>query len=188
MKSRGGVFPVKRSRILAVLMLATLPFLTTSCGTGDKIGSVSISAVSSTGTNTTGTINLVGLGATIQLQVLANYTSGKQVDETNFATYTVTQQGFYWSYDVNGNPVTQNPMPASPLTLTINKTGMVTSVDPALCSWYNYGTSSAPGWFYTGWYEITATYRGFTSQPIDIPLASAGNGQAGQSGQCGPKS
>jgi hypothetical protein len=157
-------------------MLATLPFLTTSCGTGDKIGSVSINAAGSTGT-----INLVGLGGTMQLQVLANYTSGKQIDETNFATYTVTAEGYYTDPATNTN----FPMPTPPLTLTINNTGMVTAVDPAVCSWVAIGTSTPPGWAYSGWYEITATYRGFTSQPIDIPLASAA-GPASQNGQCGP--
>jgi hypothetical protein len=164
-------------------MLATLPFLTSSCGNSDKIASVSISAVNSSGAET-GTINLEGLGGTIQLQVLANYTSGKFVDETNYATYTITAEGYYTDY--SANPAQNYPMPTPPLTVTINNTGMVTAVDPAICSWYNYGTTQTPGWYYTGWYEITATYRGFTSQPIDIPVASAGNGQQGQNGQCGP--
>jgi hypothetical protein len=179
MKSRGGVFPVKRSTILGVLMLATLPFLTSSCGNSDKIASVSISSAGETGT-----INLYGLGATMQLQVLANYTSGKWVDETNYATYTVTAEGYYTDWSTNIN----YPMPTSPLTLTVNNTGMVTAVDPAVCSWQSaiQNNTGNTGWAYTGWYEITATYRGFTSQPIDIPVASAANGQPTESGQCGP--
>jgi hypothetical protein len=169
---------VKHTRILlALLGVATL--LTTSCGVGDKIGSLSISAA-----GTTGTINLVGLGGTLQLQVLANYTSGKQIDETNFSTYTVTQEGYYVDY--SQNPPVSVPMPSSPQTLTINATGMVTAVDPAVCDWVNLGTLATPGWAYTGWYEITATYRGFTSQPIDIPVASAASGQDNTNGQCGP--
>jgi hypothetical protein len=33
---------------------------------------------------------------------------------------------------------------------------------------------------------ITATYRGFTSQPIFIPLSSAASNEANTNGQCGP--
>jgi len=75
---------VKRTHVLVTLLVA-IALLTTSCGTGDKIASVSITA-----NGNTGTINLAGLGGTLQLKVLANYTSGKWIDETNFSTYTVT--------------------------------------------------------------------------------------------------
>ena len=63
------------------------------------------------GSGGAGTVNLDGLGGTLQLQVLANYTSGKQIDETNFSTYTVTPEGFYWTYDSNGNEQAQVTMP-----------------------------------------------------------------------------
>lgn len=173
---------MKYTRILALLGVLTL--LTTSCGVGDKIGSVSVTAVGITG----GTVNLAGLGGTLQLHVLANYTSGKQIDETNFATYTVTNEGFYWTYDSSGNPSTQVAMPTPPATLTINSTGMITAVDPAVCSWVNLGTLAEPGWAYTGDYMIVAHYRGFSSNPIFIPLASAASGQNNTNGQCGPTS
>jgi hypothetical protein len=120
------------------------------------------------------------------LKVTANYTSGKQIDETNFATYTVVPEGYYNIYDSSGNVIQQPPMASPPQTLTINKTGMVTAVDPAVCTWVNQGTLQTPGWAYTGWYMITATYRGFTSQPIFIPVASAASGQNNTNGQCGP--
>jgi hypothetical protein len=174
-------FHVKRNYILATVLGAiAIALLTTSCGTGDKIGSVSISAVGATG----GVVNLSGLGGTIQLHVTANYTSGKTIDETNFATYTVMAQGYYTDY--TQTPAAQVSMPAPPLTMTINNTGMITAVNPAVCSWVNLGTLTTPGWAYTGDYEIVATYRGFISQPIFIPLASAASGQANMDGQCGP--
>jgi hypothetical protein len=171
---------VKHTRILAAL-LGVLTLLTTSCGVGDKIGSVSVSAAGATG----GTINLVGLGGTIQLHVTANYTSGKQIDETNFATYTVVPEGVYTTYS-GGVASGTVPLSSPPQTLTINKTGMVTAVDPAICTWVNLGTLQTPAWAYTGDYMITATYRGFTSQPIFIPLASAASGQSNTNGACGP--
>lgn len=173
---------MKYTRILATLAVLTL--LTTSCGVGDKIGSVSVKAVGISG----GTINLAGLGGTIQLEVTANYTSGKQIDETNFATYTVANEGFFWTYDSTGNPQSQVPMPTPPSTLTINNTGMITAVDPAVCSWVNLGTLQTPAWAYTGDYMIVAHYRGFSSNPIFIPLASAASGASNTNGACGPTS
>jgi hypothetical protein len=167
------IFPVKRSKFLATL-LGALSLLSTSCGTGDKIGSVSMQVVGAG----TGVVNLIGLGGTLQLQVLAIYTSGKQIDETNYATYTVTPEGT----DDNGVA-----LPSPPQTMTINATGMVTAVDPAVCTWVNLGPSATqPSWAYTGDYMVTATYRGFTSNPVFVPLASAASSASNTNGQCGP--
>jgi len=170
---------VKRTHILAGLLIA-FSLLSSSCGTGDKIGSVSVTAIGVSG----GFVNIVGLGGTIQLKVTANYTSGKQIDETNFATYEVTAQG----YDNNFGPIA-GALQAPPNTLTINNTGMVTSVDPAVCTWVSTtGDPKTPGWAYTGDYMIVAHYRGFSSQPIFIPISSAASAQSGMQGQCGPTS
>ena len=165
---------MKRTNILATL-LGVISLTLSGCGTGDKIGSVSMQVVGAG----TGTVNLIGLGGTLQLQVKANYTSGKYIDETNFATYTVTPEGF----DEN----TGAALAAPPLTLTINSTGMLTAVDPAVCTWFSTtGNSTTPGWAYVGDYKIVATYRGFSSNPVFIPLASAASNQSGLQGQCGP--
>lgn len=165
---------MKRTQILATL-LGVISLFSSGCGTSDKIGSVSMQVVGLG----TGTINLQGLGGTLQLQVMANYTSGKQVDQTTFATYTVTAEG----YDNN----TGAPLPASPLTFTIDRTGMATAVDPAVCTWFSTtGDPKTPGWAFTGDYKIVATFRGFSSNPVFIPLASAASNQTGMQGQCGP--
>jgi hypothetical protein len=163
---------VKYTRILAAL-LGVVTFLTTSCGVSDKIASVSMTVVGKSG----GTINLAGLGGTLQLKVTANYTSGKQIDQTNFVTYTVTPEGT----DEGGVALASPPQ-----TLIINKTGMVTAVDPAVCTWVNLGTLQTPAWAYTGDYMITASFRGFTSNPVFIPVASAASGASNTNGQCGP--
>jgi hypothetical protein len=166
--------PVKRSLILATCV-ALLSLLSTSCGTGDKIGSVSITAAGASG----GTINLQGLGGTLQLTVTANYTSGKQINETNFATYTITPEGTL------DDEVT--PLPTPPLGVTLNATGMLTAVDPGICTWYNEApTIQSPSWFFTGDYKVVATYRGFQSNPIYIPVSSAASDQSQNNGQCGP--
>jgi hypothetical protein len=171
---------VKRTRIL-VSVLVLLVLLTTSCGTGDKIASVSISAAGQAGT-----INLAGIGGTLQLQVMANYTSGKSIDETNFAKYTITPQGTL------DDMVT--PLPTPPYGIEINGTAMLTATATqsggGICTWTNLNTSSTggtqPSWFMTGDYTIVATYRGFTSNPIYIPVASAASSQPINNGQCGP--
>ena len=174
---------MKRTSILATLLLVTISLLSTGCGTGDKIGSVAMQVVGSG----TGTVNLSGLGGTLQLQVLANYTSGKQIDETNFVTYEVTPAGFQATYDVNGILIEPGPaMPSPPTGITLDKTGMLTAVSPGICSWTNEGTFASQAWAFTGWYQITATYRGFTSNPVFIPLSSAAGSQPGMSGACGP--
>ena len=167
---------MKRSHVLATF-LGLLSLLTTSCGTGDKIGSVTITAAGASG----GVVNLQGLGGTLQLIVTANYTSGKQITETNWATYTVTAQGV----DDTGAA-----LPAPPLGVTMNATGLLTAVDPGICTWTNENTGSSaltqPSWFFTGDYEVVATYRGFQSNPIYIPVSSAASSQPTNNGQCGP--
>jgi hypothetical protein len=163
---------VKYSRILATL-LGALSLVMSGCGTSDKIANVSMTV-----NGTTGVINLAGLGGTLQIAVHANYTSGKWIDQTNYAKYTVKALGI----DYN----TQLPLAASPATLAVSNTGVITATDPAACTWQNLGTLSAPGWFYVGWYEVTASYRGYTSEPVYIPVASAASSQSGMSGQCGP--
>jgi hypothetical protein len=68
----------------------------------------------------------------------------------------------------------------------MNNTGMLTAVDPAVCTWENLGTVSDPNWFLSGDYKIIATYRGIQSQPIFVAVASSaantGDGTCGPSG------
>jgi hypothetical protein len=164
---------VKHKYILATL-LGALVLITSSCGTSDKVASVTVTAVSVSG----GFADLKGIGGTVQLTVTANYTSGKTVDETNWSTYAVTAQGTDDSLP-NGIPL-QSP----PKTVTISPTGMLTAVDPAVCTWTNMGTVQTPSWFLTGDYQIVATYKGIASQPIYIGVASAA--ATSGDGTCGP--
>jgi len=189
---------VKRTRIAATLLVAIALF-SISCGSEDKIASVAMGVVTTGGVGT-GTYNLIGLGGTLQLAVLANYTSGKQIDETNFSTFTIVPEGYYCvafsdlttcaadsAFNMPTPPPAGTTVPTPPQGgITVSSTGMVTAVDPGICSWVNLGTLTQPGWAYTGWYEITATYRGFKSNIVAIPVGSAANAQTNTNGQCGP--
>lgn len=167
---------MKRISILA-MFLAAVTLLSTSCGTSDKVASVSLSV-----SGTTGIVNLSGLGGTLQLQVLTHYTSGKQVDETNWSTFQVTPQGTLWDL--------ATPLPAPPQGVSVNATGMVTATNPGICTWYDANTSGtgSAAWAFTGDYQIIAIYKGMQSQPVYIPVASAVSGQTGTDGECGPSS
>lgn len=167
---------MKRISILA-MFLAAVALISTSCGTSDKVASVSLTV-----SGTTGVVNLAGLGGTLQLQVLTHYTSGKQVDETNYSTFAITPTGF----DEN----TGSSLPTPPQGLSINATGMATATVPGICTWkdLNAGGTGSPAWAITGWYEVIATYKNMQSQPIYLPVASAASGQSGTNGQCGPTS
>lgn len=160
--------------ILAAVLGAATLLVSSGCGTSDKLASLTITQKNSS--SSSGFMNLQGIGGTVQLVVTANYTSGKTVDETNWVTYTVNPERTL------DNNIT--PLPAPPLGMTISPTGMLTAVDPAICTWINLGSDDTPAWFLSGDYMITATYKGIVSQPVFVGVASSsGNGP---SGSCGP--
>ena len=176
---------MKHSRILVTVLSVAVLVAMSGCGSSDKIESVSMNVVGASG----GTVNLYGLGSTLQLQVIANYTSGKQVDQTNYATFiAIPDQNGAGECTLWGSTqcMTFQQLPAPPQGITVSSNGLITSVDPGICSWINEGTSTTPAWAYSGYYQITATFRGFTSNPVYIPLASAASGQPIAQGQCGP--
>ena len=178
---------MKRIPILALLALLCCggALLSTSCGTSDSIKSL---LLTSNGTNNTGTYNLPGVDATLQLKVYAVYNSGKQIDVTDSSTFSVTPV----CCDQNGQQ-----LPAyGPDTVPINKTGLMTDI-VLMCTWQdgtmttgcpNSATScpaNPPTWEYTGYYQTTATYRQFTSQPVGIGVGSVVSKNSPVGG-CGP--
>jgi hypothetical protein len=181
---------VKRIQILVTLLVA-ISLFSTSCGTGDSIKSL---LLTSTGANNSGTYNLPGVDATLQLKVYAIYNSGKMIDVTNASTWSVTPQGCVFSGDPT-NPCAGALPPYGPDTVPINKTGLMTGIVP-ICTWMdplvttgsgtNKTTAPAnpPIWEYTGYYQTTASYRGFTSQPVGIGVGVAASNSP--TGGCGP--
>src|SRR5579863_10248725 len=138
------------------------------CGTSDSIKSL---LLTSTNNSNTGVYNLAGQDSTLQLKVYAVYNSGKQIDVTNKVTWTVTPTGV----DDTGAALP----PYGQLTVPINNTGMMTGI-AEICTWTDIivttgtgssavtGPANPPQWAYTGYYQTSASYRGFTSQPVAI--------------------
>ena len=108
-----------------------------------------------------------GIGGTLQLVATGEFSSTKTKDLTNLVTYTVVPDGD----DINGVPLN-----APPLTATISPTGLMTAVDPAVCTWLDLepDPTKTPAWALTGSYKVTATFEGVTSQPVFVAVASAG--------------
>jgi hypothetical protein len=173
---------VKRTSILG-LLLAAVALLSTSCGTSDYIKSVTLSSVGQSG----GFNNMSGVDGTVQLVVTANYNSGKQIDVTNAASYQVTAIGTVYSSDDPSYPQGGVLPPFGPGNVTIDGTGLMTAI-AAVCSWQDLVGSSGPDnpavWAYTGYYQVIATYRNFTTQPIGIGIGVTESNAP--TGGCGP--
>lgn len=186
---------MKRTLTVFALFLTAVALLLTSCGTSDSIKSLTLtsnttSASSTSGGPIGGSYNLVGVDGTLQLKVYANYNSGKNIDVTNASIFTMVPTGSIYT---TGDPVdfpAGGPLPApAPNTITIDGTGLVTGIAP-VCTWIDATSlvsgvvtpDTPPQWSYTGYYQVTATYRNFTSQPVGLGMGIADSNTAG----CGP--
>jgi hypothetical protein len=166
---------VRHTKLIAAAVLA-LSVAMSGCGTSDYLQSVQIT---STGASAGGFFNLAGQDGTVQLVVNAVYHSGKTVAVTDSATFSVTPVGV----DANFG----DPLPAyGPTTVPIDTTGLMTAV-VSLCTWDNDANppTGTPVWVYTGYYQVTATYRGMVSQPTAIGVGSQVS-KTSQVGGCGP--
>ncbi len=178
---------MKRTQIWVTLLVA-ISLFSTSCGTGDSIKSL---LLTSSGANNNGFYNLPGVDATLQLKVYAVYNSGKMIDVTDASTWTVTPTGYIDSVAPGVPYAPGDALPAyGPDTVPINKTGVMTGI-VGICTWTDAIDNSQkppapfkpPVWQYTGYYQTTASYRGFTSQPVGIGVGVAASDDfAG----CGP--
>ena len=171
---------MKRTSILA-MFLAAVTIFSTSCGQSDYLQSVQLNAL---GATAGGTFNLPGVDAALQLQVMAVYHSGKQVDVTNNATWAVTTV----NTDQYGNPLP----PYGPDSVPISTNGLMQGI-AQICTWTDTlettgGTSAyanPPVWQITGWYQVVANYRQFTSNPIAVGVGVASSNTSPVGG-CGP--
>ena len=175
------------------LIVAAIAFLSSSCGTSDYMQSIQLSA---TGSSTGNFYNLSGVDGTLQLQVMAVYHSGKQIDVTNNSTFSLTPVGNVYSGNLPpGDPVGA-PLPApGPGVVTVSANGQMVGI-AQICTWVDdYTTTVSNGattytldnpavWLYTGYYQTTATYRGFTSNPVGIGVGVTSSDSP--QGGCGP--
>ena len=176
---------MKCTKVLATL-IAALSLVMSGCGTSDSIKSL---LLTSTSNSSSSVYNLAGQDSTLQLKVLAIYNSGKQIDVTNAVTWNVTPTGTL------DDGITPLP-PYGPLTVPINKTGMMTGI-AEICTWMDLvvttgtgssavtGPANPPIWVYTGYYQTSASYRGFTSQPVAIGVGVT-TYPLSPTGGCGP--
>jgi hypothetical protein len=177
---------VKRKTLFAALACALLVFSMLGCGTTNHLQSIQLST-SNTSEVPMGTLNLKGVGGTLQLYAWANYSSGRQLLLNNRdVTYkiAITPGSAAWT-GVMGDP---NANPAQTVQLTPN--ALLTAVTPFACTWINTAVppATAPAWAIDGTYSVTATYSGFTSPPAFVVVASAA-GKAdttNPTGACGP--
>jgi len=171
---------VKRTKLLAAFAVGVL-LMTSGCGVSDSIKSITLT---STGSSTGGFYNLAGVDGTLQLTVTANYNSGKTEVVTNASTWGVATVG----KDQLGNDLP----PFGPGIVTISPTGLMTGI-AGICTWTDALNTTVtpnvywnpPVWEYTGYYQVTATYRNFTSQPVGIGVGGAAS-ITSPVGGCGP--
>jgi hypothetical protein len=170
---RRGAWELEDSRMRKALMAALVLSLAVSLGCGGAavgtLKSITLSATPST--------NLQGTGGTVQLHALGVYSTGDTRDLTNKVTFAVTP---------TGTDDTGAALPAPPNTMTLNVTGLATAVAPFVCTWVDTsGGASQPSWAITGSYQVVASFKGITSQPVFVSVASAASSTSA-SGQCGP--
>lgn len=161
---------ITRTKAVVALVSALSLLGLLGCGQTNDLQTITLTSGS-----TSGTFNVKGIGGTLQLKVTGKYSSGKTKDLTNLVTYTMIPDP------------TGVVLPTPPLTAQINATGMITAVDPAVCTWTNLNASDLTkpaAWVLDGDYVVVAKFQGVTSQPVFIGIGSA----AGQSkdGSCGP--
>ena len=158
---------MKRKTIFTAMLGALLTVALLGCGGSNKLQTIEISIGDS---NTI--YNLKGIGGTLQLKVTGNYSSGKTHDLTNVATYSIVP-----------DPVLSPDLPTPPLSVTLSNTGLLTAVQPGLCTWVDVDPDpDKESWAISGDYVVTASFDGMTSQQVFVPVASA----AGPTGPCGP--
>lgn len=163
---------MKRKTLFAALACALLAFSMLGCGTTNHLQSIQLTAALINGvapTGQSGFYNLQGNGGTIQLKATGNYSDGKTKNLSNVVTWNMIVD------PVHGVDAFDVPLPAPPQTAQISVTGLVTSVEPATCSWIDVSPDpTKQSWLYVGDYQVTVTFQGITSQPVFIPVASSG--------------
>jgi hypothetical protein len=182
---------VKRKTLFAALACALLVFSMLGCGTSNHLLSIQLST-SNTAETPPGTLDLKGIGGTLQVYAWGNYSSGgkKLLNNVNVVyNIAITADN---PFAVDPSTGAEYLLDAPPLTVELSTTGLLTAVSPSACSWLNSaaGTSATTAaWSMVGSYSVTATYKGLTSPPVFVAVASAPgvfDANNNKTGQCGP--
>ena len=164
---------MERKTLITALGCALLAISLLGCGGSNKLQTIEISIGDSNSM-----YNLKGIGGTLQLKVTGNYSNSKTHDLTNVATYSIIP-----------DPVLSPNLPVPPLTVTLSNTGLLTAVQPGICTWQNVQPDpnkviTDPIWVIDGDYVVTASFDGVTSQQVFVTVASAADPTG--TGTCGP--
>jgi hypothetical protein len=139
-------------------------------------GGAAIGTLKSITLSSSPSTNLSGAGGIVQLSSTGNYSTGAHSDLSNKVTYTVT---------TTGTDDTGAALLAPPNTITISPTGLVTAVTPFVCTWIDTTPSGNATWSLSGSYQIVSSFKGISSQPVFISVASAVS-NTNPAGKCGP--
>ena len=169
---------MNRQTLFAALACALLMLSMLGCGTTDHLQSIQLSLSNASETPMSG-LNVPGISSTLQLYVWGNYSNGRNkllygqpvsyqivLDPDNFL-------------DAYGN-VLPSPMSSggAPQVLQLSSTGLVTGIDPAVCTWVDVNPivppspAPTPIWAMSGSYDVTATFGGLKTPPVNIGVGS----------------
>jgi len=160
---------VNRKTVIAAFGCVLLATSLLGCGGSNKLQTITL-----TSGGESGTFNVKGIGGTLQLKATGNYSNSKTHDQTNVVTYTIVVD------PINNTDAFGFPILAPPQSITLSRTGMLTAVDPAVCTWVDVAaflppatTAPPPSWALSGDYMVTATFEGIASQPVFVGVASS---------------
>lgn len=162
---------VNRTTLFAALTCALLVFSMLGCGATNHLQSITLTPAQGSG----GLFNLIGIGGTLQLVANGNYSNGKTVVLIGQGLVYSIQSDPDNSQDAYGNPL----LPPQANTVSLSPTGLLTAIQPAVCTWVDVvpvtpaNPTPTPGWAMSGDYIVTASFKGITSQPIYVALASS---------------
>jgi hypothetical protein len=181
---------VNRKTLFAALACALFVFSMLGCGNSNNLQSIQLST-SNTVESPPGTLELKGIGGTLQVYAWGNYSSGKSklLNNVNVVyNIDVTADSPFAVDPSNGSLYN---LATSPDTVELSATGLLTAVTPSACTWLNSAVfpATAPAWSIVGSYSVTANYSGMSSPPVFVSVASAPgvfDANTNKTGQCGP--
>jgi len=166
---------VNLKTLFAALACALLVFSMLGCGTTNHLQSIQLSKSNTSETPMNG-LNVPGISSTLQLYVWENRSNGQ----------AVLLHGAGVAYQIKLDPnnfldAFGQVLPAPPQVLSLSTTGLITAINPAVCTWVDVAriippatAAPPPSWELSGSYDVTATFGGLTTPPVNIGVASAG--------------